>query len=218
MVEVSHEASYSMKQMCMLIITQAFLICSRIRVIREVTLIVAYICKYFFNKNSKRWGNLERISEREFLSDIAIICKDSTFLEYAVYYLRTERVIESFSVTDHGQAITYFMALPRLFGAISLLEMNSVYLDAMRDDTYLPSSVLAVRDAPIAPVSRLKSTEEKIEASVAMLEHIFRSECDILNRVKPSEQPVLRRKFGDTLVASSAARGLRTTIFASGQF
>jgi len=180
-------------------------------------LIVAYICKYFFNNNSKRWENLERISEREFMSDIALVCRDTSFLEYSLEYLRKEKVIESFSVTDHGQATTYFMALPRLFGAISLLEMNSVYLDAMRDDAYLPSSVLSVHGAPVAPVSRLKSTEEKIDASVAMLEHIFRSECDILNRVMPSEQSVLRRKFGDTLVASSAARGLRKTIFASGQ-
>lgn len=183
---------------------------------KNFDMITPYICKYFFYRNSQNWAALEKIREGEILSDIQILCKNETAINFALQYLITEKVIEKHVVDDQNTTNTYYMALPRLFGIFRLVELNSVLFDALRDDLYLSARNLQVWGVDgIQPIGRINGSERKLQAAVQALKEIYESEKSFLNSVNPKSRSVIQRKFGDQLVTSFAVRGLKTSSFST---
>lgn len=177
-------------------------------------MVVPYFCKYFFFRNSQSWASLEKVKEDELLSDIKMICKDDTAINFALQYLLAEKVLEKHVVDDQSTTKTYYMALPRLFGIFRLMELNSVLFDALRDDLYLDTKSLQVSGVEgIQPIGRIGGADKKLQAAVQALKEILASETRLLNSINPKSRSVVQRKFGDHLVTGYAVRGLKTSSF-----
>lgn len=175
-------------------------------------MIVPYFCKYFFYRNSQNWASLEKVGEDELFSDIRMICKDETAINFALQYLISEKVLEKHVVDDQSKTKTYYMARPRLFGIFRLIELNSVLFDALRDDLYLDIKSLKVSGVEgLQPIGRIGGAEKKLQAAVQALKEILTSETNLLNSVNPKSRSVIQRKFGDHLIVGYAVRGLKTS-------
>lgn len=188
-------------------------------------LIIAYICKFFYHQNDGKWDNFAKIKESDIISSVEKLCGDYDIIASSIDYLLSRNVIEKFiikSVNNNEEVNIYYMASPSLFGAFHLLEMNSVYFDAIRDDTFIDSEnkIDLLQESLIfnntfPPVSKIKEHDEKVKASTAFLAAIFKSEFNLLSSISLKDRPVIKRKFGDSLISSTILKGLMVTVSAT---
>lgn len=177
----------------------------------ETDLILSYICKYFYHRNSKSWSKLEKINKIDLFEDLGILCEDRPFLDYLLKYLETEHVIERHEIKGKGElSETVFVAMPRLFGVLNMLEVNSVLFDALRDDTYLTSDFLRV-DGRVEPIARTADPKNKYTATLLAWEAMICAEEYLINKIQPSERLSFRRKYGSATISKMIGLGIKTT-------
>lgn len=181
---------------------------------KKTDLIVAYICKYFYFKNSTIWSNLEKVAENVLCADLALLCEDKAYLSYSINYLVSEGAIEQVEISDQGKKTVFYIAKPRLFGIFYMLQSNSVLLDALRDDIYAPLDSLCI-DGESKPIIRIRSNADKMSATLQFWEYIYKSEKSMLSRTHPSLQISIKRLFGDVTISKMVGQGIQKTLNAT---
>ena len=178
---------------------------------KDTDLVLAYICKYFHSKSSGSWENMEYVELSQFREDISILFNDTDYLDYCIKYMKDEEVVECEEITKGGEKKVYIYAKPKLFGVFELLQVNSVIIDALRDDTYASPQQLEV-DGEVSPIIRIKDASQKAVATLQFWQSLVEGEKRLIMRVKPKDTPEFKRKFGDVLVSRMIANGVKNTL------
>ena len=180
---------------------------------RSTDLIVPYLCKYLYFRNSRDYRSMEFIRQDELLYEMNKLFGQQEFIDSSLQYLINERAIERVLLNERGQASAhYIIARPRLFGVFKLLLDSSVYLEAMRDDTFATEEVLLEQcdKTHYRPTAELPP-EEKDKAICRLLASIFESEKLLLNGVPTAERGRVRRHFGDILFSRMLFEGINAS-------